>query len=309
MSFIYGPVPSRRLGFSLGVDLVPYKTCTLNCVYCQLGRTTVKTIRRKEYAAKKEVLKDIKKGLRNASHINWITFAGSGEPTLNSEIGGIIAGIKGMTDIPVAVLTNGTLLYRKGVRKDLMKADLVIPSLDSASMKGFKRVNRPHPLLDLKKIIDGIVKFRSEFKGTLWLEVMLVKGFNDTERELDRLREVIKDIGPDKVHLNTVVRPPAEKSAGIVNDKRVRRIAGKFGKECDIIYDVKWEKKELFINDISETIFEMIRRRPVTVRDISNSLGIRKDDIIKDILILEKLGMIKTEMKNGRTYLKEDRNE
>ncbi len=308
MSIIYGPVPSRRLGFSLGVDIVPFKTCTLDCIYCQLGRTTLRTVRRREYIGKKDVLKEIRKCLRNHKFIDYITFAGSGEPTLNPGIGGIIAGIKEMTDTPVAVLTNGTLLYRRDVRRDLLGADLVVPSLDSATVRGFGKINRPYSSLDVGRIIDGIVKFRREYKGKLWLEIMFVKGYNDTDAEIDGLRKAVKAIKPDRVHLNTVVRPPAEEFAGIVGKVRMKNIAKKIGKECDIICDVKWKNSELFIDDLRETMMDIIKRRPVTVRDLSLSLGVKKGEVVKNFLVLEKLGMIKVEKKNNKTFLKEKKN-
>ncbi len=308
MSIVYGPVPSRRLGFSLGVDIIPFKTCTLDCIYCQLGRTTLRTVRRKEYIKKKDVLEEVKKCLKNHKFMDYITLAGSGEPTLNSGIRDIIAGIGKITDIPVAVLTNGTLLSRKDVRRDLLKANLVIPSLDSAKVLGFRKINRPHSSLDVARVIDGIVKFRKEYKGKLWLEVMLVRGFNDTDDEINRLKRIIKTIKPDKVHLNTVVRPPAEKFAGVVGIGKMKNIVKKIGKECDIISDVKWKNKGLFINDLKKTMLDIIKRRPVTVHDLSLSLGVKRDEVLKNVLVIEKLGMIKVEKKNNKIYFKEKKN-
>ncbi|GAI41014.1 unnamed protein product, partial [marine sediment metagenome] len=162
MGQIFGPVPSRRLGFSLGVDTIPFKTCSLNCIYCQLGRTINKTIQRKEYIAADDILREIKKVLREGKRIDYITFSGSGEPTLNSEIRRIISRIKQLTSIPLAILTNGTLLYRPRIREDLMEADLVIPSLDTVTQEIFEMVNRPHPSLKIEKVITGIDSFSQE---------------------------------------------------------------------------------------------------------------------------------------------------
>jgi len=160
MRYVYGPVPSRRLGFSLGVDLVPFKTCSLDCIYCQLGRTKQKTIERKSHAPIADVIKEIRKVLKLTHQIHYITFSGSGEPTLNSDIGALIKEVKALTSLPVAVLTNGTLLFMEDVQKDLLNADVVIPSLDAASPKVFRRVNRPHHSLKIETIIDGLKEFR-----------------------------------------------------------------------------------------------------------------------------------------------------
>ena len=179
MSQIFGPVPSRRLGFSLGVDTIPFKTCSLDCIYCQLGRTTNKTIERKEYIAGENILREIEEILKRKKKIDYITFSGSGEPTLNSRMEEMITQIKRLTSIPVAILTNGTLLYQPRMREELMEADLVIPSLDAVSEEVFEKINRPHHKLKINEVIKGINTFSQEFRGKIWLEIMLVKGVND----------------------------------------------------------------------------------------------------------------------------------
>jgi len=171
---LYGPGPSRRLGYSLGVDLLPFKTCSLSCIYCQLGNSPKKTIRRINPYSEKKILEEIKEFLKTGARVDFITFSGSGEPTLNKSTGWLIREIKKFTNIPVAVLTNSTLLSRAGVRKELSAADVVVPSLDAATQRVFEKINRPHPSLKIEKIIDGMVKFRKEFKGQIWLEIMLV---------------------------------------------------------------------------------------------------------------------------------------
>ena len=181
---LYGPVPSRRLGYSLGVDLLPFKTCSLSCIYCQLGNSPKKTIRRINPYSEKKILEEIKEFLKTGARVDFITFSGSGEPTLNKSIGWLIREIKKFTNIPVAVLTNSTLLSRAEVRKELAAVDVVVPSLDAATQRIFKKINRPHPSLRIEKIIEGLVKFRKEFKGQIWLEIMLVKGVNDCQLRL-----------------------------------------------------------------------------------------------------------------------------
>ena len=210
MKYVYGPVPSRRLGFSLGVDVVPYKTCTLDCIYCQIGRTTQKTLDRRPYAQKADILKEVKEVLNRRQQIDYITFSGSGEPTLNSDIGALIKEVKACTSLPVAVLTNGTLLFMEDVQKDLLNADIVLPSLDAASLQVFRRVNRPHHSLKIETILDGLKRFRKLYRGRIWLEIMLIKGFNDNAEELLSIRNAVSEIQPDRVYLNTVVRPPSE---------------------------------------------------------------------------------------------------
>ena len=212
--YVFGPAPSRRLGLSLGLDLVPFKTCTLDCLYCEVGRTTTRTIRRFNRHLAEDILGELKDYLDSPGpKLDYITLAGCGEPTLNAEIGRIIEDIKIMTPIKVAVLTNGTLLYREKLRRELAQADLILPSLDTAREKTFLMLNRPHPALDLERIIEGMVIFRERFGGQIWLEALLCKGLNDQMPELEALHEAATRINPDRIQLNTVFRPPANITA------------------------------------------------------------------------------------------------
>src|SRR5512136_826559 len=192
--FVYGPVASRRLGFSLGVDIIPFKTCTLDCVYCQLGSAGKTTVRRGSFFPPEAILAQIKEALGSGQRIDVITFSGSGEPTLSKDLGLLIRAIKKMTAVPVAVLTNGTLLGRADVRRDLAAADIVVPSLDAVPASLFRRVNRPHASLDNRRIIDGLVRFREGFPGRIRLEVMLVKGVNDSPEALEAIRRAVARI-------------------------------------------------------------------------------------------------------------------
>lgn len=288
--YIYGPVPSRRLGFSLGVDLVSYKTCSFDCIYCQLGRTTNKTIKRKEYIRKDEILSQVEATIFTNKRIDYITLSGSGEPTLNSTIREIIEGIKKMTKIPVAVLTNGSLLYNEKVRRDLLSADLVLPSLDAADSETFQAINCPHRFLDFSKIIQGLKDFRKEFKGSIWLEIMLIKDVNDNPKEIELFKSIISGIDFDEIQLNTVIRPPSEKSAFPIGINKLKEIKDIIGKNCEIIPDFRELQKEaqdIYSEDIKGQILEIIKRRPVTLSDISTSLGIHRNEVIKYISILE----------------------
>ena len=303
MAQIYGPVPSRRLGFSLGVDIVPFKSCTLDCIYCQLGRTTNKTMKRKEYVSADQLLRELDKVLKEERKIDYITFSGSGEPTLNSQIGRMIRQVKKMSSIPVAVLTNGTLLHQPQTREDLFEADLVIPSLDAASQEIFQRVNRPHPSLKIEEVIFGISAFSREFEGKLYLEIMLVKGINDSMEELRKMAQTVEEIDPDKVQLNTVIRPPAEKFAQALDVeelKKVRNILGE--KRCEIIAEFKGFRQKAYKKDVEDEILKTLRRRPLTIDDISYFLGLHRNEITKYLGALEEEGKIFSVLRDDQRY-------
>ncbi|MFO7675454.1 MAG: radical SAM protein [bacterium] len=275
-SFVYGPVPSRRLGLSLGVSVVPRKTCTIDCIYCQCGRTTRKTLARERFYPVAEVLAQVRAAVAGR-RVEFITFSGEGEPTLNRDIGRLIRLFKREFTIPVAVLTNGTLLPDPAVRRALYAADLVVPSLDAADERTFARVNRHHRDLRLADIIRGLVTFRRYYRGQLWLEIMLVRGVNDSPEHLVRLRRLAEDIRPDRVHLNTVVRPPAERRARPLSDDDLTQIQRLFGSRCEVADSPLGRRQGRFRGDAETAVLELVRRRPVTAADITRSLGIGPD--------------------------------
>ena len=210
-NYLFGPVSSRRLGASLGIDLLPYKTCTLDCVYCECDSTTDLTLCRKEYVSVHDVLAELEETLRQGPALDYVTFSGSGEPLLHSGIGEIIDWLKDhYPHYEVAVLTNGTLLQKQEVRAQLMRADLVIPSLDAATETLFHEINRPHNSLNIHDIISGLVQFRREYRGEICLEVFIIPGMNDTLAELEQMRQVIRSIKPDRLQVNTLDRAGAE---------------------------------------------------------------------------------------------------
>lgn len=293
---LYGPVPSRRLGYSLGVDLLPFKTCSLSCLYCQLGRTKKTTTRRRRFFPEDQVLEEIKEFLQTGSRVDFITFSGSGEPTLSQSIGRLIRKIKKTTGIPVAVLTNSTLLSRPEVRKELSAADVVVPSLDAATQKVFERINRPHPSLRAEKIIDGLIKFRKQFKGRLWLEILLVKGINDSPVHLKQLKQAVEKIKPDKVHLNTVVRPPADSRARPLSPEEMQHIKKLFGDRAEVVAAFRKKEQEKSPENISQAILSIVRRRPVSLEDLEHSLGLTREELSLDIQKLleqKKLKLVK----------------
>jgi wyosine [tRNA(Phe)-imidazoG37] synthetase (radical SAM superfamily) len=239
MKYIYGPVQSRRLGLSLGITLTPHKACDFDCIYCQLGKTKSLICERKEYVAVSEVLEELRQWFENNPHeaerLSFITISGSGEPTLNINIGLLITAIKKMTDIPVSVITNSSLLWLEQVRKDISMADLIVPSLDAATEDVFRKIDRPQSQIKISDIIGGLVALRKEFKGKIWLEVMLVKGINDSIEHIRQLKEAIEEIAPDKVQLNSPERMTSEKGALAVGKNQLEKFKEILGGNCEII--------------------------------------------------------------------------
>jgi len=297
--YLYGPVPSRRLGRSLGVDIIPLKTCTLNCIYCQLGRTPNTTVERKDYAPIADVLAELQQRLAQGLQADYITIGGSGEPTLHSRLGELVDGIKKITDIPVAILTNGTLLYRPDVRKDCAKADVVAPSLDGGDEQAFATVNRPHPDITIEKLIAGLCKFRDEYPGRIWLEVFLIEGFNTEIDQIKKLKAAIERIRPDKVHLNTAVRPTAELGVEKVAREKLQRIAEQLSPQCEVIADFVSAHCGPVTGDRAQTVLSMLKRRPCSPQDVSLSLGISREEASAYLSRLEKQGVVCSEKKGA----------
>jgi wyosine [tRNA(Phe)-imidazoG37] synthetase (radical SAM superfamily) len=234
--YVFGPVVSRRLGQSLGVDIVPAKTCSLNCIYCEVGKTTRLTLDRREYTPASEVVDEVAEALTCVGEIDFITFSGSGEPALHSSIGVMIRELKKITSIPIAVLTNGTMLYEPEVRRGLMEADVVLPSLDAATPAVFQRINRPHPGLDFQRMIEGLVQFSNEYAGKLWVEILFVRNVNDSPGQVRRMKEILRRVKADKVQIHTVTRSPAEDIARPVSLDFLRRTAHLIGGRSEVLW-------------------------------------------------------------------------
>jgi len=299
---VYGPVPSRRLGFSLGVDILPYKTCSFDCVYCQLGRSGTKSFRRARYFTCPAILKQIRRALGEGRRIDHITFSGSGEPTLNTLIGPLLRDIKKMTSVPVAVLTNASLLVRKSVRQALRPADVVVPSLDAATAAGFRKVNRPQPSVRVESIIAGLERFRSEFRGRIWLEVMLVKGLNDSAEDVAALKGAIARVRPDRIQLNTVVRPPAEKWAKPLSRRALEKIRKELGGAAEVVVDFRKKQRPTAAGDLRQEILTMVERRPVTVRDMAAGLGATAAGVRRQLRSLLRWGRVRRVRHKGTVY-------
>jgi len=288
--YLFGPVPSRRLGISLGIDLVPMKTCSLNCIYCECGSTTNLTLTRREYVPLAQAKTEFLHYLSNHPKPDYITFSGSGEPTLNSRIGEAIRFIQSHeTGIPVAVLTNGTLLSDPQVRNELKPASVVMPSLDAATDKVFIKINRPHPRLPIERMLDGLIQFRKEFKGRIWLEIFIVPGINDTDSELAALKSAILNIRPDRVQLNTLDRPGPVSSIRSATPEELQRIIRFWGLDnISIIAKAQVRKKIVsYRKDVEGAILETIARRPCTLEDLTNILGLHANEVNKYLDVLE----------------------
>ena len=300
--YIYGPVASRRLGGSLGVDLVPRKVCDYDCVYCQLGRTTRKTVRREPYVPADAVLEQLESRLEGESGIDYITLAGSGEPTLHSELAGIIAGIRRLSALPIAVITNGTLLGDDDVAAACAGADLVIPSLDAADEATFQAVNRPCEELSLEGVIGGMESFRKGFRGEVWLEVMLVEGYNAREEQVRQLQSLIERISPQKVQLNTVVRPPSEADAKPLDEAELAGLAAMLGAGAGAVPPVSRSSAVSSLGSREQKVLHMIRRRPCTADDVARGLGINYTEAMKLLVQMEVDGKLSSTVQEKKTF-------
>lgn len=296
---VFGPVPSRRLGRSLGVDLIPFKTCTLDCVYCQIGKTPATTVKRDVYAPAAEVIEQVSRALERGARPDVITISGSGEPTLHLEIGDIIRGIKSLTETPVAVLTNGTLLFLPEVRQALFNADIVAPDLDAGSAAIMNAINRPHPSLDFGRVVEGLEAFAAGFGGRLLLEVFLVEGINDNLEEVKKTAAIAGRIKSAGVQLNTVSRPTAEPSARGVDPHKMSELARLFDPPAEVIADFKSRRDEAAAAGCSlDEVLEMLARRPCTIEDVASGLGISPGlarKLVSDLLAAKKI----TEQRQG----------
>ncbi len=297
MKHVFGPVPSRRLGRSLGVDIVPFKWCSYNCIYCQLGHTTNKSIERRHWGAVKEVLAEVKEKL--ASKPDYITLSGSGEPTLCADIGAIIDGIRSLTNIPIAVLTNGALLWQDEVRQAISGAHLVIPSLDAGNARMFNAVNRPHPAISFEKMLEGLIALRDEFAGEIWLEVFLLRGYTADLSEVAALADCAKCIRPDRIQLNTVIRPPADEFAMAVEKNRLEELARCFSPEAEVIADFQQIHNQLDFSATRDMVVALLKRRPCSLEDIASGLGIHRNEAVKHIEELLKENRVET-VRSGR---------
>jgi len=299
---IFGPVPSRRLGFSLGIDMVPYKVCSLDCVYCQIDRTTKKSVTRREYVCIQTILDQLKSRLEEGVKADVISLTGSGEPTLNTGLGDLIDGIRTLTALPIAVITNSTLLNNAQVRAECAKADILLPSLDAVLPEAYAKVNRPHETLTTEALIQGLVEFRSQFSGEIWLEVFLVEGMNTDPDHLAALKGAIERIAPDRVQLNTAVRPTADSGITRLGPERMLAIANQLGAKCEIIAD--FSKDPSVANDTigADHILNLVDRHPSSMSDICACLGLSLPRAEALLMILTQTSQVVCTQRDETTY-------
>ncbi|MBN1166142.1 MAG: radical SAM protein [Methanospirillaceae archaeon] len=293
---IFGPVLSRRLGRSLGIDLLLEKTCSYNCVYCECGATTNLTIRRNEFFPTGDVIAELDDVLKKEPPLDYITFAGSGEPTLSLSIGPVLAYVKDRyPQYRVAVLTNGSLLSVPEVRNDLLAADLVIPTLTTTSQDTFVRIHRPSLSLSVSEILSGMIAFRELFSREIWLEVFLVPPHNTTDQEIHSLNDAIYAIRPDRIQINNLDRPGTESWVRPAPPSLVDSISHFFstgGIPVDTVVLVPSQSSTRYSSDLLGAVFETLKRRPCTIEDIASMTGFHQNEVRKKLVILEKQGII-----------------
>ncbi|MCX7846618.1 MAG: radical SAM protein [bacterium] len=271
--YLFGPVASRRLGRSLGVDLLPFKTCTLDCVYCECGRTTTLTTERAAFVPVNDVLAELAEWLKSGGTADFITLAGSGEPTLHTGLAEVLRGIRALTNIPTCLLTNGTLFHLPEVRAAAALADVVVPSLDAPDPLTFARINRPAPGVDFDAYLQGLRTFAAEYRGALWLEIFIVPGINDSPECIRALAAQAAELHPAKIQLNTAVRPPAESFVRPATPAQLAAIAPQFTPPAEVIASFRATLHEQTSVALDE-VLQLVRRRPCTVHDVAHGLSI-----------------------------------
>jgi wyosine [tRNA(Phe)-imidazoG37] synthetase (radical SAM superfamily) len=303
MNYVFGPVPSRRLGQSLGIDTIPLKTCNWNCVYCQLGRTIPLIHERREYYPRSEILDEVKAALANhqSGEIDWVTFVGSGEPTLHSSIGWLIRQTKKLTDLPVAVITNGSLLYQPDVRQELASADVVMPSLDAGTARLFRQLIRPHPEASFDRLVNGLIAFRQVYSGKLWVELMLMRGLNDNVEALQAIAAILRRLDPDEVHINLPTRPPAETWVEPADEEGLMRARAILGEIAKVIHPTEGSFDLSGCASVTDAVIAIITRHPMRQEELERSLTRWAPDRVTEALaelvatgraqVVERLGV------------------
>ena len=299
---VFGPVLSKRLGNSLGIDVIPHKTCSYNCIYCQLGSEENTITDLTNYYSVDEIIYELKEALLNNKNIDYITFTGSGEPTLYKDLKKLIYEIKQITDIPVCIITNGSLLYKQEMRSNLLLADLIIPSLDAGNEDAFKLIDNPNKEIDFDKMVEGLIEFKKVFKGEYWLEIFLLKDINDNEDELDDIIKIVKKIKPDRIQLITATRRVANEKAKALSDEELKKIKKYFNSKCDIEIDIpnisenhKGNTRILTEDDIVNFLI----RQPDTAYIIAKSFN-ENERKVKELLdLLIKKNKVREEIVNG----------
>jgi len=299
--YLFGPVPSRRLGRSLGIDLTPLKTCTMNCIFCQLGETSIKTVLQREYVPINGVLAELAQWTEGDGQADHITLAGSGEPTLHTGFGDVLQWIKDHTAIPSVLLTNGSLLHLPEVRADACRADIVKVTLSAWDDESFQRIHRPAPGVTFEKLVEGERAFREEFDGELWLEVFIVAGMNSAICQVRKIAAIAETLCPDRIHLNTAVRPPADIAVKAVSPEWLAELAGVFGSKAEVRASFR-TKKVSSRKVVGETLLGLIQRHPATAAQLAADFDAPVDQVCEVLKELVSAGVLRVGDRNGETY-------
>ena len=307
MKYVYGPVPSRRLGQSLGIDPIPSKTCDYQCIYCQLGKTTKLTNKREDFYSKEEIYKELEDSInQNVGKFDYITFVGSGEPTLCKSLGKLILKAKELSKKPICVITNGSLLYQDDVKDDLIFSDVVLPTLDAGDEKLFLKINRPHPSIKYEKMVQGYIDFRKEFSGKFWIEVMVMKGVNDSKEELLKIKKKIDLIQPDRIDINVPIRPPTESWVKNPNRDIIPLLNDVFGDFNDINFPEQG-KFSVFGSDFEVELRALLQRHPMRLEQILETFRTKRfneQDLHHQLNISASQNKIKKVQYNNQTFWK-----
>ncbi len=307
MKYVYGPVPSRRLGSSLGIDPIPFKTCNYQCIYCQLGRTNNFTNKRKNYFQKNDIINEIKIALKlNNNNFKYITFVGSGEPTLYKDLEDLILEVKKNSKKPISVITNGALLYNEEVRNALINADVVLPSFDAGNEKLFIQINRPHPSIKYSDVIKGFIDFRKEFKGKLWIEIMIMKGINDSKEVLLEIKKKLNKIKPDRIDINIPIRSPTEDWVNIPDNQVYNLLNNIFGNFKNLNFPEEGEF-QIYSSNFEGEVLSIIQRHPMRQEQIFNTFSsqfLNEKDILTRLEKLESKKKIQKKIYNKKIYWK-----
>lgn len=303
MQFLFGPVPSRRLGLSLGINIIPHKVCNFNCVYCEVGRTTDLINDRRSFYNPEDIEKDFKDNYEKMGKFDFITFSGSGEPTLNKDIGRLIRYVKSFNIAKIAVLTNGSLLNLADVQEELMDADVIIPSLDAANQEAFKKINRAYGSLKVDDIVNGIKEFRDKFKGEVWLEVLFVKDFNDSQKDIEDLKRAVKFINPHKLQIGTIDRPPAEENIKRLTNYELMHIYSEL-KDLNAELIKPFADKNMDFHEFLElSIAKMVSIRPCSKEELMDVFGANDEDMSRILKKLFDEGKISQKVYEGKNFI------
>ncbi|TCK06395.1 radical SAM protein [Phorcysia thermohydrogeniphila] len=304
MKYVFGPVFSRRLGFSLGVDLVPYKVCSMDCLYCEVGKTSEKTTSRLEYVPLDSVKSELGEFLKASPDIDFITFSGYGEPTLYSKLGELVDFLKENYSYRLALLTNSSLLYRDDVLEEVKKIDVVLPSLDAATQSTFEKINRPVEGLKLEQLVEGIERLIKETPCEVWVETLFVKGVNDSPEEVEKIGEIIHQLKPHKWQLNTVVRPPAYSVKGL-SLLELEKIKERVGyPSTEIVAGFKREKRKMGALELKNEVYGIVVRRPCPIDEIASALGVSEEEVERAVSLLIEEGKVREIFFGGTPYVK-----